>query len=258
MIGEFARRCRLPVSTLRYYDKIGLLRPAAVDSRSGYRRYTAGQLSDALLISRLRAIGTSPHDIAAALLGGAPAAAVLAAERRRVAGQVADRQWALAAIDDLLTDHLLGPAPSVEIVSLVRDRVVTAPFLAAHTDITSTVLRAIADLRRVLRRTGHDRTGPWGATFPLEITEQVSGFVFAHTSQPVDHPALTTAWLPATQVARTVHHGSPETLAAAYDAALVMIENRGWTAADPVIEEYLTLDTAPGADSSIRLSVPIV
>lgn len=50
MIGDFARRCRLPVSTLRYYDRIGLLTPAVVDPGSGYRRYTADQLPSAALI----------------------------------------------------------------------------------------------------------------------------------------------------------------------------------------------------------------
>lgn len=120
------------------------------------------------------------------------------------------------------------------------------------------MLRTIAGLRGVLRRTGHDRTGPWGATFPLEITEQVSGFVFAHTSGAVEHPSLDTVWLPATRAARTVHHGSPDTLAAAYDAALDMIDHQGWTPTVPVIEEYLDLDPSPTAHSSIRLSVPFV
>ena len=254
MIGEFARRCRLPVSTLRYYDRIGLLPPTAVDPISGYRRYAADQLSDAVLISRLRAIGTAPRDIATVLLGGAPAAAVIADERRRVAGQVAAGRRALAALDDLLAHH---PAHDVELVTLRLEQVATAPFVGAHSDIAATVLRAIAGLRSMLRRAGSDRTGPWGATFPLEITEQVSGFVFTRTNRPPDHPALETAWLPATQAATALHDGSPDTIAASYDAVLTMIDQRGWTPTGPAIEEYLALDASPTAVSSIRLSVPI-
>jgi DNA-binding transcriptional MerR regulator len=259
MIGEFARRCRLPVSTLRYYDKIGLLPPGVIDPASGYRRYTADQLSSALLIARLRAIGTAPHDIALALAGGAQAAAVLAAERRRVAGQVADGQRALAEIDDLLARHDKRATHDIELVTLVPDEVATAPFRAAQLDVAATVLRTIAGLRSTLRRTGHDRTGPWGATFPLEITEHVSGFVFARTSEPAGHLAPGTAWLPAVpaRAARTVHHGGPGTLAAAYAAALDVIGHQGWTPAGPVIEEYLALDASPAAIPSIRLTVPI-
>jgi hypothetical protein len=36
-IGEFARLAGVPIKTLRYYDAIGLLSPAAVDSRTQYR-----------------------------------------------------------------------------------------------------------------------------------------------------------------------------------------------------------------------------
>ncbi|PZS25156.1 MAG: hypothetical protein DLM59_20715 [Pseudonocardiales bacterium] len=257
LISEFARRCRLPVSALRYYDKIGLLPPAVVDPSSGYRRYTADQLASAVLISRLRAIGTAPRDIARALVGGTKAAAVLAAERQRVAGQVADGQRALAVIDALLAHHDKQPTHDVELVGLALEHVVTAPFRAAHGDVAAAIVRAIAGLRGVLRRTGHGRCGPWGATLPLEMAERVSGFVFAHTSQPIDHAALDTAWLPATQAWRTTHHGGPDTLAAAYGAVLEMIDRQGWTPTGPVIEEYLTLDTSPTAAPSIRLSVPI-
>ncbi|HUR74773.1 MAG TPA: MerR family transcriptional regulator, partial [Sporichthya sp.] len=64
LIGEFAQRCRLPVSTLRYYDRIGLLHPAVVDESSGYRRYHADQLASAELIARLRMLGVAPQQIA--------------------------------------------------------------------------------------------------------------------------------------------------------------------------------------------------
>jgi DNA-binding transcriptional MerR regulator len=257
MIGDFSRRCRLPVSTLRYYDKIGLFSPAVVDPSSGYRGYTADQLSAALLVSRLRAIGTTPQDIATVLAGGAQAAAVLAAERRRVEGQVSDARRALADIDDLLTHHDDMLTCEIQLVSLLHDQVACAPFFAHQSHVASAVLRGIAGLRSVLRRAGCERKGPWGATFPLEITEQVSGLVFVHTSQPADHPGLDTAWLPATRAVRTVHPRGPDTVALAYSAALDRIDREGWTPAEPIIEEYLSLDVSPTATPSIRLTVPI-
>jgi DNA-binding transcriptional MerR regulator/effector-binding domain-containing protein len=257
MIGDFARRCRLPVSTLRYYDKIGLVTPAVVDPSTGYRGYTADQLPAAVLVSRLRAIGTAPQDIATVLAGGAPAGAVLAAERRRVEGQVSDAQRALVDINDLLTQHDDLLTYEIRLVSLGPDQVASAPFSAPQSGIAPAVLRGIAGLRSVLRRAGRERTGPWGATFPLEITEQVSGFVFARTSQPVDSPDLDTAWLSATRAVRVVHQRGSDTVALAYDAALDMIEHEGWTPAGPVIEEYLSLDVSPTPTPSIRLTVPI-
>lgn len=257
MIGAFARRCRLPVSTLRYYDKIGLLTPAAVDTSSGYRRYNGEQLATAVLIARLRAIGTTPSDIATVIVGGAPAAAVLAAERRRVDAQVRDGQRALAEIDDLITGHDEHPVHDTQLVSLAPAQVPALPFEVLSADIASGVLRGIAGLRGVLRRAGHQRAGPWGATFPLEIHEEVSGFVFAHTNQQVENHGLHTEWLPATRAVQTIHHSGPETVAMTYQAALDRIDDEGWTPTGPVIEEYLSLDTVPTATSSIRLIVPI-
>src|ERR1700730_10524695 len=36
-IGEFSNRSGVSTKTLRFYDEIGLLRPASVDARPGYR-----------------------------------------------------------------------------------------------------------------------------------------------------------------------------------------------------------------------------
>src|SRR5438874_13645106 len=43
-IRDFARLGEVPLSTLRYYDEIGLLRPICVDAETGYRFYTIDQL----------------------------------------------------------------------------------------------------------------------------------------------------------------------------------------------------------------------
>ncbi len=258
MIGEFARRCRLPVSTLRYCDKIGLLAPAVVDTSSGYRRYTGDQLATAVLIARLRAIGTAPCDIATVVVGGGAAAAVLAAERVRVRAQVRDGQRALAEIDDLISGRDEHSVHHPQLVSLGPAHVAALPFDAPSAGIASGVLRGIAGLRGALRRAGHERTGPWGAVFPLEIHEEVPGFVFAHTSQQVEHHGLSTEWLPGTRAVQTIHHSGPDTVEMAYQAALNLIDDEGWTPTGSVVEEYLFLDAAPTATlPSIRLTVPV-
>jgi DNA-binding transcriptional MerR regulator len=43
-IRDFARIGEVPMSTLRYYDEIGLLRPIQVDHATGHRFYTIDQL----------------------------------------------------------------------------------------------------------------------------------------------------------------------------------------------------------------------
>ncbi|CCH31356.1 MerR family transcriptional regulator [Actinosynnema sp. NPDC047251] len=56
-IGEFARASRLSPKALRLYDELGLLPPARVDPRSGYRFYSPDQLERARLVAWLRRLG---------------------------------------------------------------------------------------------------------------------------------------------------------------------------------------------------------
>ena len=54
-IKEFASLCGCNAQTLRYYDKIDLLKPAEVDPWSGYRYYTKQQAIDFVKIKNLQA-----------------------------------------------------------------------------------------------------------------------------------------------------------------------------------------------------------
>jgi len=62
-IGEFARLSGVSIKTLRYYDAIGLLRPAAIDARTQYRRYASRQLQELAKILELKNLGASLGDI---------------------------------------------------------------------------------------------------------------------------------------------------------------------------------------------------
>jgi DNA-binding transcriptional MerR regulator len=57
-IGEFAARCGLSRSALRFYDQNDLLPPKLVDDETGYRYYAVEQLELAALVRRLRAAET--------------------------------------------------------------------------------------------------------------------------------------------------------------------------------------------------------
>jgi DNA-binding transcriptional MerR regulator/effector-binding domain-containing protein len=68
-IGEFARLGGVSVRTLRHYDEIGLLHPATVDQDTGYRGYTADQLSPLNRIVALKDLGLSLTQIRRLLAG---------------------------------------------------------------------------------------------------------------------------------------------------------------------------------------------
>lgn len=70
-IGDFAQLGRVPIKTLRYYDEIGLLRPAHVERATGYRYYAAGQLEQLNRVLVFKDLGFSLREIAALLAEGA-------------------------------------------------------------------------------------------------------------------------------------------------------------------------------------------
>jgi DNA-binding transcriptional MerR regulator len=62
-IGEFSKLGGVSIKTLRFYDQIGLLRPAMVDARTRYRLYAGRQLQELTAICALQDLGASLHDI---------------------------------------------------------------------------------------------------------------------------------------------------------------------------------------------------
>jgi len=106
-IGEFARLAGVPVKTLRYYDTIGLLSPAAVDSRTQYRLYASRQLQDVAAIRALKVLGASLNDIRQ-VTGRQESrrerSELLWKLKRNALGSIESAQRTLAWIDDALEE----------------------------------------------------------------------------------------------------------------------------------------------------------
>ncbi len=100
-IGTVARLSGLPVSALRFYDGAGVLVPASVDPRTGYRRYAPDQVAAARLVARLRRVGM-PLDSVRALLAGADPGPVLDAHLARLEGGLAAARRELSTVRTLL------------------------------------------------------------------------------------------------------------------------------------------------------------
>ncbi|MBU3155767.1 MerR family transcriptional regulator [Clostridium estertheticum] len=63
-IGDFSKLTRVSVRMLRYYDEVGLFNPAKIDDFTGYRYYSAKQISDINLVMPLRDMSFNVADIA--------------------------------------------------------------------------------------------------------------------------------------------------------------------------------------------------
>ncbi len=71
-IGEFSKRSRVPVKTLRYYDEIGLLKPVVVDKYSHYRYYSEDQLTVLNRIIVLKNLGLTLQEVAELVVNKMP------------------------------------------------------------------------------------------------------------------------------------------------------------------------------------------
>lgn len=68
-IGAFSKYVKTTEKTLRYYDRIGLFCPAAIDPITGYRNYTVEQLTEFEQIRQYRDAGLSIEQIRRLLSG---------------------------------------------------------------------------------------------------------------------------------------------------------------------------------------------
>lgn len=66
-IGTFSKISKVTTKTLRYYDEVGLLKPAHVNGENGYRFYDVSQLRTILMISKLKLYSFSLEEIAEVL-----------------------------------------------------------------------------------------------------------------------------------------------------------------------------------------------
>jgi DNA-binding transcriptional MerR regulator len=101
-IGEFSRLSQTPVSTLRYYDAVGLLKPVEVDHFSGYRYYTFDQLAHLNRILALKNLEFSLAEITHLLSDDLPAQqvhAMLKSKRAALVDQAQDNHEKVDRLD---------------------------------------------------------------------------------------------------------------------------------------------------------------
>ena len=100
-IGEFSRLSKVTVKALRYYDEMGLLKPARVDGLTGYRLYTTAQLVPLQRIVALRQAGLSIEEITG-VLAGQDATEVLRVRREALRWELAEAVGRLSRLESIL------------------------------------------------------------------------------------------------------------------------------------------------------------
>ncbi|GAA1457708.1 hypothetical protein GCM10009603_08700 [Nocardiopsis exhalans] len=109
-IGEFSWLTGLSTKALRAYDERGLLPPRATDPWTGYRRYTADQLSSAVLIRAAREAGMPLTEIQRLLEEPERARTTFDQFRSAVTAERERQDAALEGMAALLAEEVQGQA----------------------------------------------------------------------------------------------------------------------------------------------------
>lgn len=245
-IRDFARLAEVSMTTLRYYDEIGLLKPVHVDPETGYRFYTMDQLPYLHRILALKELGLGLTQIGEILDEGVSAEALQGMLRLRQAQlqqHIQAEQEQLVRIEARLLSLEQGSClPTYEVVlKAVR------PITGISLNLTTTALENHAHwgdaLCAMLKRYKITPIDHLIVLHTESENECIPGSV--EVVAPVDwrdadtlitrsEGQLTRCELPAfPRVASTLHHGHPAQVIPAYQALGTWIENNGYTIVGP-------------------------
>ncbi len=242
-IGDISKLTQVSVKTLRYYDEVGLFKPAQADPVSGYRYYSVVQLRQLHRILALRDLGFSLEQIARLMDEGPSAEELRGMLRLRQAEQqqrVLKEQECLERVEALL--NLIQNESNMN-----TDEVI----------IKETAAQRVASIRGTIP--AYNQVGQlFGKLFDLLPPETAKGAIFAiwhdeeYKEQDVDAEAcvpvheryqgeapLQIAHLPAIKVASAIHHGAYKTLNQSYQLILKWLEANGYRIGGPFREIYL-------------------
>ena len=243
-IGELAARTRLSLKALRLYAERGLLPPARVDPRTGFRRYGPAQVERARRIVLLRATGMPLARIAAVLdSSGEESVRLLAAYWRDQESVHAARRDAVGYVREVLirrspTMYEIAERDVPEQKVLFTQRHVTAAELPGFLADSSELLFSH------LRQAGACLSGPVFAVYHGLVGEDSDGPVeiCAPTENAVEPAGRIGVRIePAHREAYTAlgkRHGDYWNMASAHDAVGAWLTEHGYARSAPDREVY--------------------
>ncbi len=265
-IGEFSRLCQLPVKTLRYYDEIGLLKPAKVDQETGYRSYSVEQLPRLHRILALKDLGLSLVQISQLLDGALSVEEIrgmLRLKRAELQESVREEQERLARVEwrlkqmkkegKMITRDVVIKKASSQRVAAVRGVI---PSYSEQGQLWDELCAYLAE----------HKVKSVGPCFTLYYDEEYKERdVDAEVCEPVpvdvklpSQGRVKVYELPTVEtMACTVNHGSHEALGQVYIDLLAWIGTNGYRISGPNRDVYLRGPGSGGDPSTYVTEVQI-
>ena len=265
-IGEFSKLSQVTVKTLRYYDEIGLLKPAEVDRFTSYRYYSVDQLPRLNRILALKDLGLSLEQIARLLdegLSPDQLRGMLKLKQAEIQQRVGEERARLARVEARLRQiEQEGRMPAHEVVI----KKVNAQRVAAIRDVIPTYSEQghlWGELCAYLEQCKVKSAGPCFTLYyddeyrERDVDAEVCEPVQADAPLP-DHGRVKVYELPAVEtMACVVHHGSYDMLGQAYRDLLTWIEVNGYRIVGPNRDVYLRGPESGGDPSTYVTEVQI-
>jgi len=249
-ITRFSIITRITPKALRYYDQLGLLVPAAKDTLTGYRYYTADQLERGVMVKTLCSLGLSLEEVTSYLDAETRRdkdimQALMEKHLFRIRGEIARLQRIEVLLEQsdmeivkmVLSEPVIKDVPALRVVSK-RDK----------GSYGETIGRLIGELCEMLFRPVNQKnlvkmTGPCMAIYhdqeykerdaDIEVAIPITGRIEVDEGMEVKN-------LPPARVLAVVHKGSYETLHLTYKKVYdYMMKNR-MEFAGPGRELYLS------------------
>jgi DNA-binding transcriptional MerR regulator len=262
-IGEFSRLSYVTVKTLRYYDQLGLLKPAEVDRFTGYRYYSASQLPRLNRILALKDLGLSLEQIGQLLEGDLTPDQIrgmLRLKQVEIQQHVGEEQARLARVEQRLRQieqEEAMPTQEVVLKAIPAQRVATVRDIVAVQGLG----QLFGEVFGYLGRHQISPVGPpVGVYYDEEFREEMDVEVAVPVAGPVpEGDRVKMGELPAVaKMACLVHEGGYDTFGATYGQLMAWIEANGFHIAGPCREVYLRGPESGDASSYVtEVQVPV-
>jgi len=253
-ISEFARAGNVTIRALRFYDEVGLLRPAHVSPETGYRHYDVAQIVELNRIQAFKDIGFSLAEIAG-LLRQRPSSKdfrqileqrrdLLEARVRKDAGRLERIEARLRGLESPLESDplVLFGRTKEELVVSVREK------LSSY-DQADELLARLAS-RVDPPALGEGRATIWHSC--LESEGRIDCEAICFLRRPVQVlRGLKTYLLPPTKIAFAYHYGADASISRTYQAIANSLAAHGFRLAAPKREVYWAASNHGGDGSSL-------
>jgi len=237
-IGAFSRLSGLSIKALRLYDSNRLFRPAAVDRKTGYRRYDLTQIVEAHRILALRQMGMSLAVVQRKQDGPGDLLVI----KRAIEIQMESLAVQLATVNEALSEHGMGRTPP----SVVLKRVPATAVVSRRTNVADyaeadALIEELCDPESsaVSGAVWHD-CGTFSGRVDAEL------FLLTSDSlSPQRRPKGTRGELPPMLAASCIHGPGDAAATLAYQVMQSWLDRSGYRRAGPYRELYYRINGRP-------------